>query len=819
MGDQSHEDEPTRAETRLEGWDEMAGDVDQWRAGQQLGPYRLKRMLGQGGMGSVWLADQLEPFQREVAIKVQLHKLQNRLAEARFEVERQAMAQLSHRAVAQIHDAGKLPDGGLFFAMEYVPGQVLDHYLHEHAMTARDLARLFIEICSGIQHAHQRGLIHRDIKPQNILVIEVDGQPQPKIIDFGIAVSSTADTGAAQERVGTRAYMSPEQLAPDSIGVDARTDVYALGVVLGQAGATIALPRELRAIVLKAMDKDRECRYQSVEELAEDLRGWLRGEPVRAVQGGHAYRFGCFIRRHAVATAAASLVAAALLVGVVLALYGLREAQEERFQAETARSLAEQRRRDAEALIEFMLGDFATSLRPIGRLDLLDDIGSEALRYLAATEAGTDKASALNRARALRTLGEVQSQRQQFDLAAETLARAALVLAPWRDDIRQETAEMQYESGQIAFWQGSISYRQRDWETTEQHWQDYLHHSEAFAQVTDDAHEGREQLAYAHHNLGVLAEARNELQDALTWFLSTAATRRQLTVKEDIDSYLRLANTLSWTSRVQTALGQVLESRRSSAEALDLVLALEEYAPDHARRRQLETNFRFILAHQALQLEQHDQAAEQLRAALDLAVNDVANDPTQPRRQAQLARIAFFLAKTPGIARGESENAFDLGRQALDEATALGLDPQQTIELPGLKKLASLSLQPASDATEPLSELKPLIDALQARTEFDAHYFMLLEIAIAQARLAANAISTETLLQLQHLIDRIPDDQRLNLRFQLSQMGLWQLQSIDTAESRRLADRINQLRLAARQEFDPGQEPPPPTTTTRTTRS
>ncbi|MFU8831962.1 MAG: serine/threonine-protein kinase, partial [Wenzhouxiangella sp.] len=472
-------DDLTRPDTLLDDWASLPESHIQWRTGQRLGPFRLKRQLGRGGMGLVWLADQLEPLQREVAIKVMLAANTSPVAEAWFQIERQALAQLSHRAIAQIYDAGRLPDGGLFFAMEYVPGEPLDDYLERHPTSLKDLAELLIEICSGVQHAHQRGLIHRDIKPANLLVSQVDGRAQPKLIDFGVAVSAagrSASTSTSGDGAGTRAYMAPEQLNPDASGIDARCDVYALGAVLAQCliseaggfpeptdrfvsstardhlarsmgmgsdGRTAAaptdaslknLPEALRAIALKAMATDREQRYASAAALADDLRRWTQREPVTAMPDTGWYRIGCFLNRHALASTAAALVTVALIAGVVMALYGLGEARLERAEAETARDLAELRRNDAEQLIQFMLGDFADQLRPLGRLDLLDGIGEEALAYLTHQEAGGDPVSALNRARALRTLGEVQVQRQQFDNATLTLAEAAALIDPWSED-------------------------------------------------------------------------------------------------------------------------------------------------------------------------------------------------------------------------------------------------------------------------------------------------------------------------------------------------------------------------------------------------
>ncbi|MGB0514367.1 MAG: serine/threonine-protein kinase, partial [Wenzhouxiangellaceae bacterium] len=505
-------DDLTRPATLLEDWQSVPESTDEWEPGQQLGPFRLRRQLGRGGMGMVWLADQLEPLRREVAIKVLPLGTRSRMAEAYFEVERQSLAQLSHHA-------GRLPDGGLFFAMEYVRAEPLDEFLSRNPLDFPAVAQLLIDICAGVQHAHQRGLIHRDLKPGNILVRADGGEVQPKIIDFGIAIST--DGGAETERTrysraGTMAYMAPEQRDRESGGIDVRTDVYALGAVLGEALLILAgegsaserrfvsttvrdellrslpargrdaelpravdptasldpdqlnsLPVELRAIAARAMAEDPDHRYPSAAAMAEDLRRWLDAEPVRALDGGRMYRLRCFLRRNAVATSAGALIGLSLIVGVVLALYGLGEARDGRAQAEQAQQLAEDRRDDAEGLIEFMLGDFSNGLRTIGRLDLLDRIGDEALQYLTEAGPADDAPSALNRARALRTLGEVHVRRAQFREAERALSQASALLQPWIEARGAELPMLYFESGQIAYWRGTRAYRERDWDEAE----------------------------------------------------------------------------------------------------------------------------------------------------------------------------------------------------------------------------------------------------------------------------------------------------------------------------------------------------------------
>jgi len=776
-------DDLTRPEPLVGDWQSVPESTDEWEPGQQLGPFRLRRQLGRGGMGMVWLADQLEPLRREVAIKVLPPGTRSRLAEAYFEVERQSLAQLSHHSIAQIYDAGRLPDGGLFFAMEYVRALPLDEFLSRNSLDFAALAQLLIDICTGVQHAHQRGLIHRDLKPGNILVHDDDGEVQPKIIDFGIAISTdgSAETERTRySRAGTVAYMAPEQRNRDAGGIDVRTDVYALGAVLAEALLILAgegaatergfvsttvrdgllrslpsggrdhvpaatmdptasldpdqlnkLPVELRAIAACAMAEDPDQRYPSAAAMAEDLRRWLDAEPVEALEAGRMYRLRCFLRRNALATSAAAVVGVSLIVGVVLALYGLGEAREGRSQAEQARQLAENRRDDAEQLIEFMLGDFANGLRTIGRLDLLDGIGAEALRYLTEAGPSDDAPSALNRARALRTLGEVHVRRGQYDEAERALAQAAPLLEPWIEDVNPALADLQFESGQIAYWRGLAAYRQRDWNMAEIQWQRYLENTQRFERAGGDPTDARWELAYAWNNLGTLAEARNRPREALGHFMQTERYRREVMVaRSDVTVLLGLANSLSWIGRVQGSLGETLRAWSSAEEALDLVINARLEAPDDARLRQAEVNFRLNLARLAVRIGFNELSRRQLRDALPQARADVANDPTQPRRQAALAVVAFMLAGLPDASPELAEEYFAQGKIAFRAAMELGIDDHQAIEIPALEKLAGMRLEPNPiQARSAEHILDQILDYLAGLDQADTSYMVQLETA------------------------------------------------------------------------------------------
>ena len=354
--------------------------------GTVLGRYRIETVLGRGGMGEVYRAEQLQPVRRTVALKrLHLRRVDARQL-AHFEVERQLLAHMRHPAIAQIFDAGTTDDGHPFFAMEFIEGEPITAYCERHGLSLSERLAVFIRVCEGVQHAHQKGVVHRDLKPGNILVTEVDGRPVPKVIDFGIATAAErSGRDAPLDRAGTPDYMSPEQAGLEGgIEIDTRSDVYSLGVLLyeliaGQRpGAGVAtsqalhtaddtpvppsrqfdtlpsaaaeararqlrlrrpqlrrlLRSELDWVVLKAMRRDRNQRYPSASALAADLQRFLEDRPLEAVPAHRRYVWRKYIARHRWAATSAAAVSLALLVGLGLSLYGLHEARQQRAIAE-----------------------------------------------------------------------------------------------------------------------------------------------------------------------------------------------------------------------------------------------------------------------------------------------------------------------------------------------------------------------------------------------------------------------------------------------------------------------------------------------------
>ena len=366
-------------------------DREREGAGKVVGAYRLLQLIGEGGMGEVWRAEQKFPVSRIAAVKLIKAGMDTREVVSRFESERQALALMEHPAIAKVFDAGSTPEGRPYFVMEYVSGVPITSYCDEHRLTTRKRLELFVRVCGGVQHAHQKAIIHRDLKPSNILIAEVDGKPAPKIIDFGIAkaVSQAASDREAFTRVGaimgTPDYMSPEQSHSAGEDLDTRTDVYSLGVILYEllAGALpfdsrrlglhevlrnlresdtpppstrlltqirqplmfynrrtepAALFRELRgdldAIILKAVEKDRSRRYGSPSDLADDIERYLRNDPVIARPASVSYQVRKYIRRHRGAVGVAALLTALLVSFGIAEALQLRRITRERDRAD-----------------------------------------------------------------------------------------------------------------------------------------------------------------------------------------------------------------------------------------------------------------------------------------------------------------------------------------------------------------------------------------------------------------------------------------------------------------------------------------------------
>jgi tetratricopeptide (TPR) repeat protein len=366
---------------------------------RQVGRYKLLQSIGEGGFGSVFMAEQQTPIRREVAVKIVKAGMDTRQVIARFEAERQALAMMDHPGIAKVLDAGQTAAGRPFFAMELVRGVPVTDYCDRHRLTIRQRLELFADVCNAVQHAHQKGIIHRDLKPSNVLVTLHDGEPVPKVIDFGIAKATQARLTEKtlfteyRQLIGTPEYMSPEQAEMSALDIDTRADIYSLGVLLyelltgatpfrsqqlhsksfaeiqriireveppkpstqlrasGEALAGVAERRrtdarkigplvrgELDWVVMKCLEKDRTRRYETAAALAADVRHYLAGRPVLARPTSAAYRARKFVGRHRLAVGATAAVVLALVTGLLLASVGFFHARRDRVAAEQARA-------------------------------------------------------------------------------------------------------------------------------------------------------------------------------------------------------------------------------------------------------------------------------------------------------------------------------------------------------------------------------------------------------------------------------------------------------------------------------------------------
>ncbi|MBL8299319.1 MAG: serine/threonine protein kinase [Rhodanobacteraceae bacterium] len=441
-------------------------DSDEFAPGQRVGRYLIRRLLGRGGMGVVYLADQIEPVRRLVALKLVRPAFADPLAQAYFEVERQALARMDHPGIAKVLEAGTTPEGLPFFAMEWIDGPSLDTYVSQATPTLRAKLELLREIALGAHHAHQRGVVHRDLKPGNVLVPQIDGRAVPKIIDFGIAIGVDRG-GGNNEYAGTSLYMSPEQSGLVDSNIDVRSDVYSLGVVLlellAPAGtldklrergivasglsrvlrsehpekaaadhaidllpplsALRTIPRELRHVITRATEVEREQRYSSAQALADDLANFLADRPLAAVPATRSYLLSKFLRRHRLPISAGAAIALALLIGLGATVLALLQAQSERTRAESAAQQATREAARSRSLAEFLSTvlagidpEQARGLDTRLLRQVLDQAAARAQRDLAGDEEQLGNIEA--------TIGRAYRSIQELGKAEEFLARA-----------------------------------------------------------------------------------------------------------------------------------------------------------------------------------------------------------------------------------------------------------------------------------------------------------------------------------------------------------------------------------------------------------
>jgi len=455
---------------------------------ERVGPYEIISVLGQGGMGVVYLAQQREPIERKVALKV-VKSASDHQVRARFEAERRALARLNHPNVATVFDSGTDELGSPYIAMEHVPGQQITTFCDQQRATIGERIEVFIDVCKGVQHVHQKGLIHRDLKPANILVIDQDGSWIPKIIDFGIAkgfVNPLSEENLTRgHMIGTPMYVAPEALRGQD--QDTRVDVYALGLVLYRlmigvkpvpaaiadnfvamldglaTGAAIppltqrfrqlnahqrervgrergiperalerAFSQDLDWIAMKAIHPDPDQRYDTPKDLANDLRRFLEGQPVRARPPSLAYTSAKALRKHRWLAASGALLLLSMTAGIVSTGYQAREARHQAQRAVTAAELAESRRLEADEQrleaeqVSNLLGEMFSSANPYDG-GARDATVQELLDRALETLPNRDLPPAVH-AKLLRELSRAYEGLGRYRDAADALAQAIPML-------------------------------------------------------------------------------------------------------------------------------------------------------------------------------------------------------------------------------------------------------------------------------------------------------------------------------------------------------------------------------------------------------
>lgn len=440
--------------------------------------YVLREILGEGGMGTVYLADQTEPVRRQVALKLIRPGLDSNSVQARFDAERQALALMDHPNIARVFDGGTTEYGQPFFVMEVVRGVPITDYCDQNRLPVRARLEIFVSVCLAVQHAHQKGIIHRDLKPGNVLVTEVDGRPTPKIIDFGVAKATEVkltelSLSDSEMIVGTPNYMSPEQADPSSMDIDTRTDIYALGVILYELmagsppidskqfkrGAILEMLRMVREsdlpkpstkvstsdalpsiaanrnlepgtlkralqgdldwIIMKALEKDRTRRYETAFGFASDVMRHLASEPVIAAPPSTAYKLKKFIRKNRGKVLAGGLLVVSLLAGIIGTSIGMVRAHRRWLEAEEARKLENEQYTRYRNTLNFALKDLSKPIESAIYTKNAQDEFARLFQDFVNKAAKSDGNQANDRARLGLLLGEAKRMSLQPGASAD----------------------------------------------------------------------------------------------------------------------------------------------------------------------------------------------------------------------------------------------------------------------------------------------------------------------------------------------------------------------------------------------------------------
>jgi len=685
---------------------------------KRIGSYEIAEVLGEGAMGTVYIARQVEPVQRTVALKVL--KATGEPAEIldRYETERQALAVMDHPSVARVFDAGVTDDGDPYVVMERVEGSSILRFSDEHRLTISERLTLFAKVCHAVQHAHQKGVIHRDLKPEHILVSEVDGLPMPKIIDFGIATAVDPEAfvrSRSEPRdniIGTPAYMSPEQI--DGLSdIDTRSDIYSLGIILyellvgvapfdvptragwGAIAAQImsdpptptarfssidtqdtladlrrttpeGLRRELHDdidwIVRRAMAREREDRYETAHGLALDLERHLANRPVAAHPAGFRYTTRKFVRRNQIAVGSGAVIAAGLVLFAVTT--SVQAARIDR-----ARAVAEARRSQAEGLIEFMLGDLRDRLEPLGRLDILDDVGQRAVEYFASVppDGFTDDELA-SLSRAMYQIGDLRMDQGRLPEAGAAF-EVSLELARELSFREPDNNDRLFALGQAEYYAASRFYEEHDYEEALVGFEAYRDVSDELVRRDPTSPTYQLEVGYSHTNVGTILHATGDFEGALTEFTTSLEAKQKVAAGDPDDPDHRYAigqghNLLGYLLYLD--MGRLDEAQAHFEADFEIKTALVAEAPQNARYL-----YRLVVAHHFIAEIHHargdlKRALDQYRMQRDLLEPLVQNDPSNLRWARNLSvaegREAHALTESGASVEAEELSASSVTR-------------------------------------------------------------------------------------------------------------------------------------------------------------
>jgi len=618
----------------------------------EIGPWKLGDELGRGGMGTVYLAERSDgAFAMKAALKLLRRGLDTDDLLARFRHERQILASLQHPNIARLLDGGATADGRPWLVMEYVEGESLLEWCERRKLDQAARLALFHQLAGAVQYAHRNLVVHRDLKPGNVLVTP---EGKLKLLDFGIAKVLGAQPGEERTRTGqqllTPAYASPEQVRGER--VTTACDVWALGVILHEllvgrrpfegSGETLqrailegeprspGLGGDLDTIILAALRKEPERRYATVDQLADDLTRFQTGLPVRARPATFGYRLGKFVERNRVAVGAGALVAVSIVAGVTATVVQAREARAARERAEASRARAEE-------LVDFMLGDLRRKLEPSSRLDVLEDVSKAVQAYFEATPG--EELSPVRRARVLQQLANVRLAQARGADAAVLITQSGELLAsvpttPEVEGLRAAAANLQ---GRVFEERGELDQALLEFERSGTLLQSLVERHLADADLrakAGDAANDRGRVLYA---LGRPAEAVKAHQLALENLREVQATTR--------DVRFARAKAELYLGRAQEAVGAAKEAQAAFTQNLAAARALHA---DFPQDLELEDYLAISLNDlgRALRLAGAPEQAEALAVeALAFSQAALARDPENAIRIDGLSASHSFLGR------------------------------------------------------------------------------------------------------------------------------------------------------------------------------